>query len=81
MMKKKPKWKLLHRASGLVEWICEHGVGHPDEDSAELIAKHYGHSTDTWLVHGCDGCCSKKDFPGRKLGVKEKRNFIKNMEG
>jgi len=21
---------------------------------------------DAFLVHGCDGCCKRKDFPGRK---------------
>jgi hypothetical protein len=34
------------------EWICEHGVGHYDPALVENT------------VHGCDGCCSRKDFPG-----------------
>lgn len=40
--------------SGLVERICEHGVGHDDPDSVA-----YFHSIDEkWAgVHGCDGCC------------------------
>ena len=42
---------------GLVERICEHGIGHDDPDSVA-----YFHSIgETWAgVHGCDGCCSKK---------------------
>jgi hypothetical protein len=31
---------------GIIERICEHGVGHPDPDDR---------NEDT--VHGCDGCC------------------------
>lgn len=58
-------WTKIQRASGLIEWVCSHGVGHPDKTSAEKIAKMYGHKIDTWLCHGCDGCCSTKDFPGR----------------
>ena len=61
------KWEKTIRGSGLVEWVCEHGVGHPDIRSAEKIAKKYGHDTDTWLIHGCDGCCSRKDFPGKEI--------------
>lgn len=39
---------------GILERICEHGVGHPDHDSAkylESIGKGYEN------VHGCCGCC------------------------
>lgn len=39
---------------GILERICEHGVGHPDKDSAlylESIGREYEN------VHGCDGCC------------------------
>lgn len=39
---------------GILERICDHGVGHPDADSAnylESIGKNYEN------VHGCDGCC------------------------
>lgn len=65
------KWQRTVRASGLIEWVCEHGVGHPDERSAEKIAKSLGHSKDTWLTHGCDGCCSREDFPGKTNGKTE----------
>jgi DNA-directed RNA polymerase subunit RPC12/RpoP len=60
------------RETGLVEWMCPHGVGHPDERSAAYIAsvmeekyKNGQHTTEIWLVHGCDGCCGRDDFPGR----------------
>lgn len=41
---------------GILERICEHGIGHPDRDSADYlssIGKGYEN------VHGCDGCCTK----------------------
>lgn len=44
---------------GLIERQCEHGVGHPDPDSAWFIQNVQVPKEDTeWLtVHGCDGCC------------------------
>lgn len=42
------KWVKNYRGWNLVEWICEHGIGHYAKD-----------------IHGCDGCCSREDFPGR----------------
>ena len=50
------KWTKNIRASGLLEWVCEHGIGHPDMDSAKRLHMEG--------IHGCDGCCSRKDFPG-----------------
>lgn len=45
------EWKFnVHRR----EWICEHGVGHYDP----TLVKN--------TVHGCDGCCSREDFPGNQ---------------
>jgi len=41
---------------GILERICEHGVGHPDMDSArymDRIGKDYEN------VHGCDFCCQR----------------------
>jgi hypothetical protein len=52
------KWRRIIRASGLVEWQCEHGVGHPDFKSVKKMGEEWG-------VHGCDGCCIRDDFPGR----------------
>lgn len=43
----------ITRANGLVEDICEHGVGHPNP---EWLQEH-GKEMDG--IHGCDGCCSK----------------------
>jgi hypothetical protein len=53
---KKPAWAhmQLRRASGLVEDICAHGVGHPNR---EWLAEHHSEE-ESWGVHGCDGCCS-----------------------
>ena len=39
---------------GKVEYVCEHGVGHTDPRSTKHTA------------HGCDGCCSRTDFPPNK---------------
>lgn len=65
------KWHRLTRETGLIEWVCEHGIGHPDADScvhvARVMAERYpdgGHTADVWSVHGCDGCCCRDDFPG-----------------
>lgn len=52
----------IQRASGIIEVLCEHGIGHPTKDSAEKVAKDKGHKIDGWLVHGCDGCCKKEGF-------------------
>ena len=53
----------LVRRTGLLEHVCEHGVGHPDEESVAVITAITGQ--DSWDMHGCDGCCSREDFPGR----------------
>jgi hypothetical protein len=65
---KKPKYKLpetktvIRRKSGLMEWVCEHGVGHPLLASAIKIANKHKHILSTWLTHGCDGCCKSEEF-------------------
>ena len=42
--------RLLIRADGRVERVCEHGVGHPVGHVRRWV---------TWMsVHGCDGCCA-----------------------
>lgn len=46
------------RASGLVEWVCNHGVGHPLPESSRLLYLKTDNSS--WDVHGCDGCCKIK---------------------
>jgi hypothetical protein len=51
--------------SWLIERVCEHGIGHPDPDSASFIAKQEG-NTSIW-VHGCDGCCREEE-PAKTKG-------------
>lgn len=54
----KPDWAIdqIIRASGLVEDICEHGVGHPNRT---WLAIHDPGNKHCFGIHGCDGCCSK----------------------
>jgi len=61
------KWRKNIRETGLLEWLCEHGVGHPDLNSCKTLDNRKGWegSKGTWTVHGCDGCCSRDDFPGK----------------
>ena len=53
------QWPMHLRETGLVERICEHGVGHPDPDSAAWFDE-FGPvgSRGTWTSHGCDHCCT-----------------------
>ncbi len=55
---KKPKWAIKQIIrddwGGIVEDICEHGIGHPNR---EWLKKH---GKDGDGIHGCDGCCSKE---------------------
>ena len=57
MKYKMPEWAVDQevRSSGIVEDICEHGVGHPN---AEWLAKHDTDGKLGFGIHGCDGCCS-----------------------
>lgn len=48
----------------LIERICEHGVGHPDPDSARFMAAN-GYGQGIW-IHGCDGCCREIPVPVKK---------------
>jgi hypothetical protein len=50
------QWPMVLRASRnrLIERTCEHGIGHPDPDSAPWVMKMFA---DTG-IHGCDGCCT-----------------------
>lgn len=48
-------WRQIFREdNGLMERICEHGIGHPDPDGM-----HYWRNRgETYMgIHGCDGCC------------------------
>lgn len=53
------KWTTITRETGLIEHVCVHGVGHPDPESAKELGEGWG-------IHGCDGCCSRNDFPGKE---------------
>ena len=53
-----PDWAhhQIVRESGLVEDICQHGVGHPNRD----YIRKYDPNGIRWLsIHGCcgEGCC------------------------
>lgn len=47
---------------GLMERICEHGVGHPDPDHlAHTERLHGARAAQVESVHGCDFCCVEKE--------------------
>lgn len=51
------KWAVnqIFRDNGVVEDLCEHGVGHPNRAWLEKYpSPHNG-------IHGCDGCCQIED--------------------
>lgn len=52
-----PDWAvgqvIRYDRNGMVEDICIHGVGHPNQ---EWLRRN----PDSSSVHGCDGCCYKK---------------------
>lgn len=47
-------WHKVYRENGLVEIMCEHGVGHP----SHLMTP----PTRYYSTHGCCGCCSLAAF-------------------
>jgi len=51
-----PGWAVCQvvRLGGLVEDVCEHGVGHPNR---AWLAEHDPDGSRLLGVHGCDGCC------------------------
>lgn len=59
--------KTIRRETGLIEGICSHGIGHPLYASADWMARATQPSEvvdtrDTWMVHGCDGCCQDSEW-------------------
>jgi hypothetical protein len=43
---------------GLMERVCEHGVGHPDPDHLYYVRITHGEKWErVGAVHGCCGCC------------------------
>lgn len=68
--------KTIRRETGLIEHICEHGIGHPAYASADWIARVYHkensessleENRNAWLVHGCDGCCQYDEWEIQSL--------------
>jgi hypothetical protein len=75
---KKPWVKTIRRESGLIEHICEHGVGHPAYASVHWMEINGHHKMG---VHGCDGCCTKPEWIVADLteGIQKANEIIKNL--
>ncbi len=58
----------IRRASGLIEYICDCGVGHPHPDSVKNFKKYFPNRVPT--IHGCCGCCSSEDFFKERMEIK-----------
>ena len=56
-------WQITHRESGIVEYTCPHGVGHPVARAVSVRLKEYEPLRPSEGVHGCDGCCSQIERP------------------
>lgn len=58
-----PSWACARtkREAGLVEDLCEHGVGHPNAYWVNWVLTHLitGVDYSYFWVHGCCGCCYK----------------------
>lgn len=74
MNEKKPSWAVrqIKRASGLLEWLCEHGVGHPSMKQPKSFKK-----VDDWSIHGCDGCCNDKTLTKLEEVSKQERQAVR----
>lgn len=79
-------WQTSRRETGLVEHLCAHGVGHPNHGSLLWLAEQRAGtaftaddlSCDVYLAHGCDGCCSREDFPGTlELALRHAHGIIR----
>lgn len=46
--------KILRRETGLIEFLCKHGIGHPAPASVTFMNRMSGGG---YEVHGCDRCC------------------------
>ena len=55
----KPWEDTIRRASGLIEHVCKHGVGHPAIGSVLWMAAN---GMKDMGVHGCDGCCRSPEW-------------------
>jgi len=83
-----PWVKTIRRETGLIEHICEHGVGHPAIGSVDWMNKQT--DQDGWGIHGCDGCCHDKDWQLASLRdsvviandlIIQHQEYIKRFEG
>ena len=65
----KPNWAETQtiRLSGLVEDVCKHGVGHPNEKWLKVHPK-----LKHLAIHGCDGCCWGNRNPRKSKPKKSK---------
>jgi hypothetical protein len=54
-MKLPKDWTQNKRETGLIEWVCPHGIGHPAPAEYQIYAEM---RKSEWNVHGCDGCCA-----------------------
>lgn len=59
---KRPYKITERRETGLIENVCEHGVGHPSYGSAHFQSLWRDEDIDPWLIHGCDGCCQTPEW-------------------
>lgn len=51
---------------GLMERVCEHGIGHPDPDDLAFKRRTMDprdYTNHAYGVHGCDTCCMKVAHP------------------
>ena len=49
----------IRRETGLIEHVCEHGVGHPAIGSVIWMRLN---GMEGYEVHGCCGCCQSKEW-------------------
>ncbi len=74
--------------SGLIEYVCKCGVGHPVWGSALWICQNKN-GTDypeldrdatNEMIHGCCGCCERDDWPGTvENSLKVAHDIIKSQ--
>lgn len=85
-----PWCSTIRRSSGLIEHICEHGVGHPAIGSVQFMELN---GAEMMGVHGCDGCCHTPEWrladalEGLKIAnellfnlIKEKKKFKEEIK-
>ncbi len=83
--------QVIRRETGLLEGICDHGIGHPLYASADWVARSLHPEAkdeeldahrNAWMVHGCCGiCCWDHEWQISLLeeSVRIANNIIKNQ--